>query len=246
MTTAKKAKKISTKKHKVQTPGEETRAVFLSALTIAKELLSLKGLRIGLDEDGDVEFTIYRHKLDTIPKDKFKHKLTIDYFLVITGTEIESLLKAATYADQTQGIQNEIPSKIIKKVGIDEFLWRLQQVEKELAPPDLKERIIFRRTAQGFILKNVNWQVIMKKHDQARGKLSDIPCGCLSISYVSPQTNLSPTIRFRSEAGSMELPTVREPHQLILELHKADVEELIEILKNLHDNIEKVETNEKV
>lgn len=239
MTTAKKAKKNSKKKNKLTSPGEESRAAFSTALSIAKELLSLKGIRIGLDEDGDVEFTIYGQKLDKISKDKFKHGLTMDNFLAITGTEIESLLKATTYADPTRGIQNEIPSKIIKKVGIDEFLWRLQQVEKELAPLDLKERILFRRTAQGFILKNVNWQVIMKKHDQARGKLSDIPYGCLSISYVSPQTNLSP-IRFRSGAGSMELPTVREPHQLILELHKADVEELIETLTDLRDNLQKI------
>ncbi len=240
MATAKKAKKTSTKKHKVTTPGEETRAVFSSALTLAKELLSLKGLRIGIDEDGDVDFTIYGQKVDTIPKDKFKHGLKKGQFLAITRTEIESLLQASTYADPTRGIQREIPSEIIKKVGIDEFLWRLHQVEKELAPPDLKERIIFRQTARGFIMKNVNWQVIMKKHDQARGKLSDIPYGCLSISYVSPQTNLSPIIRFRSEAGSMELPTVREPHQLILELHKADVEELIETLTDLRDNLQKI------
>lgn len=239
MTTAKKAKKISTKKHKVQTPGEETRSVFSSALTIAKELLSLKGIRIGIDEDSDVDFTIYGQKLDKIPKDKFKHGLTIEQFLAITTTEIESLLQASTYADPTRGIQREIPSGIIKKASIDEFLWRLHQVEKELAQPDLKERIIFRQTARGFILKNVNWQVIIKKHDQDKGKLSDIPCGCLSISYVSPQTNLSP-IRFSSEGGSMELPIVREPHQLILELHKADVEELIENLTDLRDNIEKV------
>lgn len=239
MTTAKKAKKTSTKKHKVPTPGEESRAVFSSALTIAKELLSLKGLRIGLDEDGDVDFTIYGQRLDTIPKDKFKHGLTIEQFLAITTTEIESLLQAATYADPTRGIQRLIPSEIIKKVGIDEFLWRLHKVEKELAPPDLKERILFRRTAQGFILKNVNWQVIMKKYDQAKGKLSDIPCGCLSIKYVSPQTNLSP-IRFRTEDSSMELPTVREPNQLIIELHKADVEELIETLTDLRDNLQKI------
>lgn len=239
MTTDKKAKKTSTKKHKMTTPGEESRAVFSSALTIAKELLSLKGLRIGLDEDGDVDFTIYSQKLDTISKDKFKHGLTKEQFLEITTTEIESLLQAATYANPTRGIKRLIPSKIINKVGIDEFLWRLHQVEKELAPPDLKEHIIFRQTARGFILKNVNWQVIMKKHDQDRGKLSDIPCGCLSISYVSPQTNLSP-IRFRSERMSMELPIVREPKQLTLELHKADVEEFIETLTDLRDNLEEV------
>lgn len=239
MTNAKKAKKTSTKKHKVPTPGEETRAVFSSALTIAKELLSLKGLRIGLDEDGDVEFTIYSQKLDTIPKDKFKHGLTMEHFLVLIGTEIESLLKASTYVDPTRGIQKEIPPVVIKKVGVDEFLWRLHQVEKEIAPPDLKERITFRQTAQGFILKNVNWQVITKKHDQGRGKLSDITCACLSIAYSSPRTNLAP-IRFGAKEMSVELPTVREPRQLSLELHKADVEELIETLKDLCDNLEKV------
>jgi len=38
----------------------------------------------------------------------------------------------------------------------------------------------------------------------------------------------------------LELPTVREPNQLTLELHQADIEELIESLTDLRDNLEKI------
>ncbi len=121
----------------------------------------------------------------------------------------------------------------------DEFLWRLEEVKKELVPPNLKERVILRKTSQGFVLQNATWQVITKKHDQDRGKLSDIPCGCLSLTYSSLRSN--PTLlRLGAKGVSVELPTVREPNRLTLELHHAEVEELIETLTDLRDNLEKV------
>jgi len=239
MTNTKKTKKSSARKHKVPTPGKEPRKVFMAALTLLKELLDSKGLRVSLDGTGEIELIINGENLEAIPKDKFKDGLTREHFLTLIPTEFESLVKVATYPDPTRGLQNEIPSKILNEVGKEEFLWRFQQVKKELVPSNLEERVMLRRTSQGFVLQNVTWQVITKKHDQTRGKLSDIPCGCLSITYGSPQTSLS-RVRFRTKSVSLELPTVREPNQLTLELHQADIEELIESLTDLRDNLEKI------
>jgi hypothetical protein len=239
MTPTTKAKKSSDMKQKIPPPGTESRAIFSASLAIAKELLNLDGLRTNLDENGNVDLIIDAEKLKAIDKDKFKEGLTPEHFLALVTTEFESLVKVATYSDPTQGIQNEIPSKILKEVGKDEFLWRFQQVKKELVPPNLKERVMFRQTAQGFVLQNVSWQVITKKYDQDRGKLSDIPCGSLSIIYASPKSN-RPSVRLSAANVSIELPTTREPKQLMLELHQSDVEEMIQTLTNLRDNLEKV------
>lgn len=235
----KKRSKTNVKKKGHPLPGEESRAVFSNALSIAKDLLTSKGLRIDLDQLGKIDLTIDSEKLADIPEDKFKDGLTTEYFVSLAATEFESLIEAATHSDPTHGVRKEIPSEILKKVGIDEFLWRFHQVEKELLPPALRERAVFKRTTQGFTLQNVNWQVVLKKHDQARGKLSDIPCGCLCISYDCPRAN-PPTIKFGAKGVSMELPTVADPKQLTLELHQTDVEELIETLTDLRDNLQKV------
>ena len=235
----KKRTKSGVKKQDHPLPGEESRVVFSNALSIAKDLLTSKGLCIDLDQFGKIDLTIDEEKLVDIPEDKFKAGLTTGHFVSLVATEFESLLEAATHSDPTHGIRKEIPSEILKKVGIDEFLWRFQQVEKVLLPPDIRERAAFKRTTQGFTLQNINWQVVLKKHDQLKGKLSDIPCGCLCISYNCPRTN-PPTIRFGSKGVSMELPTVADPKQLTLELHQADVEELIETLTDLRDNLQKV------
>jgi hypothetical protein len=239
MTPAKKTEKSGAMKHKTPTPGKEPRKVFSVALALLKGLLDSKDLRVSVHGTDEVEFVINGEKLEAIPKDKFKDGLTREHFLTLIPTEFESLVKVATYSDPTRGLQNEIPSKILNEVGKEEFLWRFQQVKKELVPPNLEERVMLRRTSQGFVLQNVTWQVITKKHDQTRGKLSDIPCGCLSITYGSPQTNLV-SIRFGTKDRSVELPAIREPKQLMLELHQADVDELIENLKDLCDNLEKV------
>ncbi|GAI11978.1 unnamed protein product, partial [marine sediment metagenome] len=80
-------------------------------------------------------------------------------------------------------------------------------------------------------------KVARKKHDEVRGKLSDIPYACLSIIYASPQTNVS-QLRLAGKGMSLELPTVREPKQLILELDQADVNQMIKTLTDLRDNLE--------
>ena len=239
MPPSKKPTKRGSKKHKVPTPGTESRKVFTAALVLAKDLLNSKGLWIKLDETGNAELVISGEKLEAIPKDKFKDGLTREYLLGLIATEFESLVKIATYSDPVVGLQIEIPDKILKEKGTDEFLSRLEDVKKELVPANLKERVILRKTSQGFVLQNVTWQVIIKKHDQDRGKFSDIPCGCLSIRYGSPPSNLA-SISIQGEGRSMQLPAVREPHRLTLELHQAEVEELIETLTDLRDNLEKL------
>ena len=239
MTPAKKTKKNDDRKQKIPPPGKESRVTFLAALAIAKELLNSKDLCTNLDEKGDVELIIDAEKLEAISKDKFKEGLTPNHFLNLIRTEFESLVKAVTYSDPTRGIQKEIPPKILEEVGADEFLWRFQQVKKELIPPNLEERVMFRRLAQGLVLKDVSWQVITKKHDHAKGKLSDIPGCSLSIIYASPK-NTPASIRIGAKETFLELPAAREPKQLMLELHQADVEELIQTLTDLRDNLEKI------
>ncbi len=239
MTSAKRGKKTGAKKHKFPLPGKESRAVFSAALSMAKELLKSDCLSIDLDSNGRVDLVIDIQKLESIPKDKFKQGLTPEQFSNIVRTELDSLVRSATYSDTTTGIQTTVPSKILEEVGIDEFLWRLGEVKKELVPTDLRDRAILRRTTQGLVLQNMTWQLAIKKHDQVRGELRNIPYASLSIVYASPQTNIA-QLRLGTEGTTIELPTLREPKQLILELHKADVDQMIETLTDLRDNLEKL------
>ncbi|MCK4786567.1 MAG: hypothetical protein KAV87_22600 [Desulfobacteraceae bacterium] len=239
MTTAKKGRKTGAKKRKFPLPGKEPRAVFSTALAIAKDLLKSDALSINLDPNGSVDLLIDTEKLEAVPKEKFKQGLTHEQFSNLIRTELDSLVEAATYSDPTAGIQITIPSAILEQVGIDEFLWRLGEVKKELVPADLRDRATFRRTTQGLVLENMTWQLGIKKHDQVKGELSDIPYASLSIVYAAPQTNVS-SVRLKAKGMSMEFPTLREPKQLMLELHQADVEQMIETLTDLRDNLEKL------
>lgn len=240
MATAKKTRKRDGKKRKVPPPGKEARAVFSAALAIAKDLVKSKAVRINLDTNGNVDFIIDAQKLQAVPAEKFKEGLTRQHLLSLIATEFESLLKASTYSDPARGLQNEIPSEILNGIGTDEFLWRLDQVDKELVPPNLKDRVMLRQTSLGFVLQDSSWQVITKKHDQVRGKLSDIACGYLSLTYSPARTNPTP-LRFGVKDVSLEIPAVREPNRLTLELHYSEVETLIETLTCLRDNLKNVE-----
>jgi len=235
----KTATKRKSKKRKFPEPGKESRDVFMAALAMAKDLLKSDGLSIDLDSNGRVDLVIDIQKLESIPKDKFKQGLTSEQFSNLVRTELDSLVRAATYSDPATGIQTTVPSEILEEAGIDEFLWRLGEVKKEFVPTDLRDRAIFRRTTQGFVLQNMTWQLAIKKHDQVRGELRNVPYASLSIVYASPQTNMA-SLRLGAGGTSFELPTLREPKQLILELHQADVDQMIETLTDLRDNLEKL------
>lgn len=226
-------------KRKFPEPGKESREVFCAALSIAADLRKSKGLQLEIDQSGRVDIALDSEKLKAIPESKFKEGLSHEHFFTLINTEFESLVEAAICSDPIQGLENEIPSKILSEVGKDEFLWRLQQLEKELLPLDIKERALHRRTTQGFILQNITWQVVVKKYDQSEGRLLDTPYGCLSMVYASPRTTVAP-LRLRAKGVSMELPTVREPKQLVLELHETDVQDMIESLKSLRENLQKL------
>lgn len=242
MTKPKTQSKKNSKKRKFPEPGKESREVFLAALSIAKDLLKSESLNINLDEKGDVTLGVDSDKLEAIPKDRFTEELTSDHFLTLVRTEFGSLVEAATYSDSTRGVQSEIPSEILNEVGLDEFLWRLKQLEEKLLPADLRERATLRRTSKGLVLKNLTWEIAIKKHDQVAGKLLDIPYGALTITFASPQTTMAP-LRFGSKGTFMELPTYREPKQLTLELHQVDVVDMIKALTELRDNLEKIKTS---
>jgi len=235
--------KTNSGKRKFPEPGTESRQTFSAALSIATDMKEFKGLWFDLDQSGRVDIAVDHKKLEAISEDKFKQSLSFEHFITLLGTEFESLVEAAICSDPIQGLESEIPSKILGKVGKDEFLWRLEQVEKELLPRDVKERALHRRTTQGYILQKITWQVVVKKHDQSGGRLPDIPYGCISLIYASPQTTTAP-LRLRGEGVSMELPTVREPKQLVLELHESDVHNMIEGLKDLLDNLQKLKKAE--
>jgi len=240
MRKTKKAKVTAPNGTKGPVPGQETREVFTAALDVARALARERGLRIDVDVSGSLDVTVDSEKLEGVEKGKFKGELTREFFFTLLHTELDSLLEAAMYDDPATGIKARLPQSVVDEVGVEEFMWRLGEVKKALVPPDLKERVTLRKTTDAFIIKDLRWQVGVRKHDNARGKLKDIPYGCFSIAYDCARTSAGALRLVGGEDMAMELPVVREPKQLTLELHKADVDQIIETLTELRNNLEKL------
>jgi hypothetical protein len=239
MSPDKEAKKGNAEKSEFPDPGKEPREVFATALAIVGDLFRSNDLVIELDVDGKVDVSIDNSKLEAIPTDKFQHGLTSEHFTILLRTEIDSLVHAATYLDPTEGLREGIPSDALKEVGIEEFLWRLHEVEKSLVSGELKERALLRRTTNGLIMKDINWQISVKKHDKAKGNVPDIPYACVSITYDLAQSNV-PSLRLGAKGMIFELPVLRDPKQLTLELHQSDVDQMIKTLTDLRNNLDKI------
>lgn len=237
---AKKAKVTAPKGTEGPVPGKETREVFSAALDIARGLANSKGLRIDVDVSGDLVVNIDSEKFAEVPDDKFKAGLTRDSFERLLRTEFDSLLEAAMYDDAVTGVKARVPRSVVDEVGVEEFVWRVGKVEKALVPAGLRERVTLRKTTDAFVIEDLRWQVGVRKHDNARGKLQDIPYGCFSIAYDCARTSAGALRIVYGEDMAIELPVVREPKQITLELHEADVEELIETLTELRNKLKKL------
>ena len=219
-------------------PGKEPRELFIAALDIVSDLFKSNDLTLELGVNGQVDIVIESNKITSIPKDKFQHGLTFEHFETLLRTEFDSLVHAATYLDPIEGINISIPSEVLKEVGQEEFLWRLHETATRLISNEIKEQAIFRRSTNGFVIKDINWQISVKKHDKQKGKVPDIAYACVSLIYDSAR-NAGQSLRLGSKGVFVELPVLREPKQLSLELHQADVDQIIKSLTDLRNNLEK-------
>ncbi len=230
----KKTKKTD-KSKKLFRPGTEERKIFSLVLSIISKLLDEKKVGIDVDFSGDLEFSLEPSKIKDRVSDEIKGKLSFEDFMSTISTEFDSLLTASVYSDKAKGIENNIPSTILKDVVIDEFLWRLEEIEKVInVPKALKQESTFKKTTKGLTLKEIKWETNNKTFDEELGQLDNCKYVTLSIMYSQPGIEAR---RAKMSFGgiSIQLPTVTEPNQITLELQKKDVTKLIDNLKQILD-----------
>ena len=216
-------------------PGTEERETFSLVLSILSKLLDEKKVGIEVDSTGDFDFSLDPSEIEDCVSEEIKDKLPFENFMRIISTEIESLVVASIYSDKAKGIENNIPSTILKDVGIDEFLWRLEELEKVVnIPKALKQDSIFKKTAKGLTLKQIKWTTNNKTFDEELGQLATCKYATLSIMYSQPSIDTRDATL--SLAGmSIQLPVVTEPRHISLDLQKKDVTEMIVTLQQILD-----------
>lgn len=232
----KKPKKTDESKETFR-PGTEKREIFCLVLGITAELLKEKKIKLGVDSSGELEFTLDPQAIRAYVTEKIKGHVSFDNFITILSTEMESLLMASIFSDKTKGVKEHIPSTIIKDVGIDEFLWRLEETDKVLSISETsKQEAIFKKTVKGYSLKDVKWETKQKVYDDEFGEIDNLKYVTLSIMYLQPSIEVR-TARLSVESFSIQLPTITEPKQLTLELQKKDVMRLIDSLQQISEKL---------
>jgi len=230
---AEKKPKKTDKSRKSFRPGTEGRKVFSLTLGIIAELLNEKKIEFNIDSSGEPEFALAPSEIKAYVTKKIKGQISFENFMTIISTEIESLMMASFFSDKTKGIQEKVPSTIIKDIGIDEFLWRLEETNKVLPIPEtVKQEVIFKKTTKGLLLKDIKWETNNKTFDEELGQLDNCKYATLSIMYSQPGIE-APSAKLSGGGLSIQFPTVTEPKQITLELQKKDVTKLIENLQQI-------------
>ena len=228
----KKTKKTDKRKEFFR-PGTEEREIFCLTLGIIAELLTENKIELDVDSSGEPEFTLAPSEIKAFVTKKIKGQISFENFMAIISPEIESLMMASFFSDKTKGIQEKIPSTIIKDIGIDEFIWRLKEINKVLPiPVTLKQEVIFKKTAKGLLMKDIKWETKRKLFDDELGKLDNLEYATLSIMY-SQQSIEAHNAKLSLEDISIQLPIVTEPKQITFEMQKKDVKKLIDSLQQI-------------
>lgn len=215
-------------------PGTEGREIFSLVLSTISKLLDEKKVGIAVDSSGalELEFSLYLSEIEDCISEEIKDKLSFEDFTKTISTEIESLVEASIYSDKAKGIESNIPSTVLKDVGIDELLWRLEEIEKVIkVSKALKQDSIFKKTTKGLTLKEIKWETNNKTFDEEFGQLDNCKYATLSIMYLQPGVAYS--AKFLGGGLSLQLPAVTEPKQITLELQKKDVKILIDNLQQI-------------
>jgi hypothetical protein len=224
--------------------GEESREIFGAALDLTSHLLERDLVFAHLDANGDLRFTADSEAISKLSSDEFSSGLTSTHFMTLLETELGSLLRASLYHEPDTGLQEEVPARVLKKVGKDEFKWRLAQfIKRGVLPDKTKQVALLRKTTKGFVLGEIKWDIAIRTYDEEYGELPRIPVVRLLLKYTSPQTELS-GFRVKSDNMSFELPVLVEPKRLDLELHKTEVKAVIECLQEVLERVEKLEGGE--
>jgi len=232
----KKTKKTDKRKELFR-PGTEEREIFSLLLSIISILLDEKKVGIEVDSDGDLEFSLDPSEIKDCVSEEIKDKISFEDFMKIISTEFGSLVEASIYSDKAKGIENNIPSTILKDVGMDEFLWRLEEIEKVInVPKALKQDSIFKKTTKGLTLKEIKWETNNKTFDEELGQLDNCKYATLSIMYSQLGIEEN-SAKFLGGGFSIQLPTIAEPKQITLELQKKDVTKLIDNLNQILDKL---------
>jgi len=230
----KKTKKTD-KSREIFRPGTEEREIFSLVLSTISKLLDKKKVGIEVDSSGDLEFSLDPSEIKDCVSEEIKDKLSFEDFMKTISTEIESLVAASIYSDKAKGIENNIPSTVLKDIGIDEFLWRLEEIEKVInVPKALKQDSIFKKTTKGLTLKEIKWETNNKTFDEELGQLDNCKYATLSIMYSQPGIEAH-SAKLSSGGVSIQLPIVTEPKQITLELQKKDITEMIDNLQQILD-----------
>jgi len=214
-------------------PGTEEKEIFSLVLSIISKLLDEKKFGMEVDSFGVFDFSFNPSEIKSCVSEEIKDKLSFEDFMKIISTEIESLVEASIYSDKTQGIESNIPPTLLKDVGVDEFLWRLEEIEKVLSiPKALKQDSIFKKTTKGSILEEIKWETSIKTFDEKLGQLDNLKYATVSFMYLQPGIE-APAATLIGGGYRIQLPTVNEPKQITLELQKKDVTKLIDNLQQI-------------
>ena len=214
------------------TPGEEPREVFLEGVEILVELLAKGEATVRVDSDGDPGIRAARRSVVAFGRGRFRDPFTERFFMGLIMVEIPALMRATIRDDVQESLRRIMPDEILDKTGIDEFVWRAQHVADTVAPSNLRERSLWRRTAKGNVIEDIGWDVSVRRSDTDVADIPDVPYAVLALSYSGPRSGAA-ALRFG--AGGPRFLLDKPTERVTFEMHRADLDEMIKALTDLRD-----------
>lgn len=224
------AKKVEKKESFI--PGTETDEQFDKVLSALSKWVATSKVDIDVDIEGDIEINLPDEP------ENFLNSLSIEDLpaedaVGIIEYEIPALLSAGMSDNPKEWIARSLPDKILE--NIDTMTERSKKVVRILGSDELKQRSLLRKNTNAYVVQDISCK---HRTYHYRGKNEvriNIPHVTLEITFSKPRSRMMVSI----DPGRRAMVARRSEEAIVeLDLHKRDLEKLVNKLKTLLETID--------
>ena len=217
------------KQEKDFVPGVETEDQFDKVLSLLSQWMKAGIVSVSVDVDGDITFGLPR-EMDKLLETQVPRDLTHEKVHGIIRNEIPALVDAGLRRNPEKALRLGVPEKLHGK--IDTMVKRSEKAVASLVDGPLKERIMLRRTATGYVLEDIE-SIQSTYHVEAeKGERIDVPFVSLELALAKPRSGYMFTFSPREHAFTA---VRKDDIRIILDMHKDDIKDLIQKLKKIEE-----------
>lgn len=212
-------------------PGTESEEQFDRILSALSEWIDSRVVDIEVDLDGDIDINLPRESDKFLSSSKLKD-LPTENVVGIVEYEIPGLLTGSLSDNVREWIVRSFPDKLLKNIEV--MVERSKKVFRALGSEDLKQRSLLRKNTSAYVIEGISCRHGTYHHKRKNKEKIDVEYMTLEFTFTKPRSKM--IFALDPDRRAM-IGTRSEEVMISIDLHKKELEELIERLKKILEDV---------